>query len=278
MRVCCEMEAMGDTALTCSEQDALRVCVLGSGSKGNCTYIESPGAHLLIDAGLSAREIVRRLYCIKRSPEELDGIFITHEHSDHIQGAGALARRYKLPIYTNPGTWQRAQHVIGVVGEVCSFCTGAPFPLRDLVIAPFSLSHDAEDPVAFRLSWRQRVIAIVTDLGYPSQLVRERLKGCHLLMLEANHDEAMLKAGPYPWSLKQRIGGKAGHLSNHQSGQLLGEVVHEELEHVVLAHLSEINNLPDLARLRAMEVLGGRRTQLSIALQREVSPWFVLPD
>jgi phosphoribosyl 1,2-cyclic phosphodiesterase len=189
-----------------------------------------------------------------------------------------VARRYKLPVYVNSGTWQRAQHLVGAVGEVRSFPTGTSFTLKDLVVIPFPLSHDAEDPVAFRLSWRQRTMAVVTDLGYPSQLVRERVRGCHLLILEANHDEAMLKAGPYPWSLKQRIGGKAGHLSNHQSRQLLGDVVHEELEQVVLAHLSEINNLPDLARLTATDALGGRRTRLSVASQREVSSWFVLPD
>jgi phosphoribosyl 1,2-cyclic phosphodiesterase len=272
------MHATAETASTCLQQKALQVCVLGSGSKGNCTYIESPEVRILIDAGLSAREIAQRLHHIGRSPEGLDGVLISHEHSDHIQGVGALARRYKLPLYANPGTWQRAQHLVGAVGDLHFFPTGTSFVIKDLVVTPFSLPHDAEDPVAFRFSWQERVMAIVTDLGYPSQLVRERLKGCHLLILEANHDESMLKAGPYPWALKQRIGGKAGHLSNQQSGQLLRDVVHGELEQVVLAHLSEVNNLPTLARTAAMEVLEGRQTRLSVALQREVSPWFVLPD
>lgn len=260
------------------DQIALRVCILGSGSKGNCTYIESPEARVLIDAGLSAREIERRLRYIDRTPEGLDGVLISHEHADHIQGAGTLARRYKLPVYANPGTWQKARHVAGVVDDLREFCTGTPFSLKDLVIDPFSLPHDAEDPVAFRISWHRRTMAVVTDLGYPSQLVRERMKGCHLLVLEANHDGAMLQAGPYPWPLKQRIGGKSGHLSNTQSGELLREVLHDELEHVVLAHLSEINNLPDLARLTTQEVLGNRNTRLSIASQRDVSDWFSLVD
>ena len=121
-------------------------------------------------------------------------------------------------------------------------------------------------------------MAIVTDLGYPSQLVREHIKGCHLVVLEANHDDAMLQAGPYPWPLKQRIGGKAGHLSNLQSSRLLRDVLHDELEHVVLAHLSETNNLPDLARLTAQEVLDVCSTRLSIASQRDVSDWFLLMD
>ena len=121
-------------------------------------------------------------------------------------------------------------------------------------------------------------MAVVTDLGYSSQLVRERLRGCHLLVLEANHDDAMLKAGPYPWPLKQRIGGKSGHLSNLQSSQLLRDVLHDELEQVVLAHLSEINNHPDLARQTVQEILGSRGTQLGVAAQREVSTWFLLPD
>jgi phosphoribosyl 1,2-cyclic phosphodiesterase len=271
-------DAMADHSLVSSALVALRVCVLGSGSKGNCTYIESPEARILIDAGLSAREIERRLRQIERSPETLDGVLISHEHSDHIQGVGALARRYKLPVYANPATWQRAQHVVGVVEDLREFWTGTPFLLKDLLIDPFSLPHDADDPVAFRLAWRRRTMAIVTDLGYPSQLVRERTRGCHLLVLEANHDDAMLKAGPYPWPLKQRIGGKSGHLSNLQSSQLLSDVLHDELEHVVLAHLSEINNLPDLARLTAQESLGSRRTCLSVASQRDISAWFLLAD
>ena len=272
------MDAINDHASAQPESVSLRVCVLGSGSKGNCTYVESPEARILIDAGLSAREIERRLHQVDRSPAELDGVMISHEHSDHIHGVGALARRYKLPVYANHATWQRAQHLVGRVNEVHEFCTGSPFRLKDLLIDPFSLPHDADDPVAFRLVWRRRSLAVVTDLGFPSQLVRERLRGCHLLLLESNHDESMLKAGPYPWPLKQRIGGKSGHLSNVQSSQLLREVLHDELEHVILGHLSEINNRPDLACLVAQDSLGSRGTQVSIALQREVSAWFVLVD
>jgi phosphoribosyl 1,2-cyclic phosphodiesterase len=272
------IDAMADRSSRRQEAVSLRVCILGSGSKGNCTYIESPEARILIDAGLSAREIERRLRQIDCSPTTLDGVLISHEHSDHIQGVGALARRYKLPVYANPSTWQRAQHVVGMVDDLREFWTGAPFVLKDLVVNPFSLPHDADDPVAFRLTWRRRSMAIVTDLGYASQLVRERITGCHLLVLEANHDDAMLKAGPYPWPLKQRIGGKSGHLSNLQSSQLLQDVLHDELEHVVLAHLSEINNHPDLARLTTQEILGSRGTHLGVAAQREVSRWFLLAD
>jgi len=215
---------MDDLASAYLQSDALRICVLGSGSKGNCTYLESSDARILIDAGLSAREIERRLHQIDRSPAILDGVLISHEHSDHIHGVGVLARRYKLPVYANRATWQRAQPIVGRVDNWQEFCTGSPFMLKDLVIDPFSLPHDADDPVAFRLAWRRRTLAVVTDLGYPSQLVRERLKGCNLLLLESNHDESLLKAGPYPWPLKQRIGGKSGHLSNVQSSQLLRDV------------------------------------------------------
>jgi phosphoribosyl 1,2-cyclic phosphodiesterase len=260
------------------ESVSLRVCVLGSGSKGNCTYVESSEARILIDAGLSAREIERRLQQIDRSPATLDGVLISHEHSDHIHGVGVLARRYKLPVYANRATWQRAQPIVGRVDVLHEFCTGSSFMLKDLIINPFSLPHDADDPVAFRLAWRRRTLAVVMDLGYPSQLVRERLRGCHLLLLESNHDESMLKAGPYPWPLKQRIGGKAGHLSNLQSSQLLRDVLHDELEHVILGHLSEINNHPDLARLTAQDSLGAKSTQVSVALQREISTWFELTD
>jgi phosphoribosyl 1,2-cyclic phosphodiesterase len=272
------MDAMDDHTSAHLESVSLQVCILGSGSKGNCTYLESSEARILIDAGLSAREIERRLRQIDRSPAALDGVLISHEHSDHIHGVGALARRYKLPVYANRATWQRAQHIVGRVDELHEFCTGSPFMLKDLIIDPFSLPHDADDPVAFRLTWRRRTLAVVTDLGFPSQLVRERLRGCHLLLLESNHDESMLKVGPYPWPLKQRIGGKSGHLSNLQSSQLLREVLHDELEHVILGHLSEINNRPDLARLTAQDSLGSKGTRVSVALQREVSSWFVLPD
>jgi phosphoribosyl 1,2-cyclic phosphodiesterase len=270
--------AIADDASADMEPVSLRVCVLGSGSKGNCTYVESSEACILIDAGLSAREIERRLLQIGRSPTALDGILLSHEHSDHIHGAGVLARRYKLPLYANRATWHRAQPIVGKVGELHEFCTGSPFMLKDLMIDPFSLPHDADDPVAFRLAWRRRRLAVVTDLGFPSQLVRERLKGCHLLLLEANHDESLLKTGPYPWPLKQRIGGKSGHLSNLQSGQILREVLHDELEHVILGHLSEINNRPDLARLSAQDSLGSIGTRVSVATQGEVSAWFALPD
>ena len=272
------MDVIAAHSLADPKLDSLRVCVLGSGSKGNCTYIESPEARILIDAGLSARQIEQRLRQIGRSPAALDGVLISHEHSDHIQGVGALARRYKLPIYTNSATWRRGRHVVGVVDDLREFWTGTPFVLKDLVVDPFSLPHDADDPVAFRISWRRRTMAVVTDLGYASQLVRERVRGCHLLVLEANHDDAMLKAGPYPWPLKQRIGGKSGHLSNLQSGELLRDVLHDELEHVVLAHLSEINNRPDLARLTAQEILGSRGTQLCVASQHAVSMWLPLTD
>jgi phosphoribosyl 1,2-cyclic phosphodiesterase len=272
------MDVIAGHSLADPKLDTLRVCVLGSGSKGNCTYIESPEARILIDAGLSARQIEQRLRQIGRSPAALDGVLISHEHSDHIQGVGALARRYKLPIYTNSATWRRGRHVVGVIDDLREFWTGMPFVMKDLVVDPFSLPHDADDPVAFRISWRRRTMAVVTDLGYASQLVRERIRGCHLLVLEANHDDAMLKAGPYPWPLKQRIGGKSGHLSNLQSGQLLRDVLHDELEHVVLAHLSEINNRPDLARLTAQEILGSRGTQLCVASQHEVSMWLPLTD
>ena len=272
------MDMTADRPAACLYQASLRVCVLGSGSKGNCTYIESPESRILIDAGLSAREIERRLRQIGCLPATLDGVLVSHEHSDHIQGVGALARRYQIPVYANAATWQRARQTVGTVADLREFRTGVTFALKDLVVDPFSLPHDADDPVAFRLSWRRRTMAIVTDLGYSSQLVRERLRGCHLLVLEANHDEAMLKTGPYPWPLKQRIGGKSGHLSNLQSSQLLQDVLHDELEYVVLAHLSEINNHPDLARHTAQEIIGDRGVQLSIAAQREVSSWFLLVD
>jgi phosphoribosyl 1,2-cyclic phosphodiesterase len=152
---------------------------------------------------------------------------------------------------------------------------GNPFVLNDLVVDPFPCPMM---PTTRGGSPGAETMAVVTALGYSSQLVRERIRGCHLLVLEANHDDSMVKAGPYPWPLKQRIGGKSGHLSNLQSSQLLQDVLHDELEHVVLAHLSEINNHPDLARHTVQESLGSRGTRLGVASQREVSTWFLLAD
>ncbi|RMF86028.1 MAG: MBL fold metallo-hydrolase [Nitrospinota bacterium] len=248
----------------------LHLCVLGSGSGGNIIYVETESLKLLIDGGLSARQTLKRLTAIGRRIEDIDAILVSHEHTDHIQGVGILARRFMIPVYTNEGTYRQSHLVMGEVPIRRSFVTGKPFHIHDVLFEPFSLSHDAEDPVGFVIRYGQRKVTILTDLGYVTHLVREKARGSHLLVLEFNHDPEMLKACPYPWPIKQRIRSRRGHLSNEEAGRLLKEVVHQELEYVVLAHLSETSNHPDLALLTAQENISPYTPLLSVAKQHEV--------
>ena len=249
----------------------LAVCMLASGSKGNATYISDGDTSILIDAGLSGVELQRRLVSRDLDPEHLDAIIVTHEHSDHVQGVGILSRRYKLPVYINQKTYHASPR-LGSLHETKSFECGQTFHISNLTIHPFSISHDAEDPVGFTIGQNGTTIAIATDLGIATSMVKEHLKHCALLILEANHDPQMLENGPYPWPLKQRIKGRTGHLSNTSSKILLEELQHENLQHVILAHLSEINNTPKLAYDEVARALTRCSAKLYVADQRTSSP------
>jgi phosphoribosyl 1,2-cyclic phosphodiesterase len=249
----------------------LAICILASGSKGNATYISDGDTSILIDAGLSGVEIERRLISRNLVPEQLDAIIVSHEHSDHIQGVGVLSRRYKLPVYINQKTHQ-ASHRLGSLHDTKSFECGKPFRICNLTIHPFSISHDAEDPVGFTIGQNGTTIAIATDLGIATAMVKEHLKHCTLLILEANHDPQMLETGPYPWPLKQRIKSRTGHLSNTSSKILLEELQHENLKHVILAHLSETNNNPQLAFDEVAKALTRCSAKLAVADQYTSSP------
>lgn len=235
----------------------VRVCLLASGSKGNAIYIETGGTRLLVDAGLSARELTRRLAGIGVAAEDLDAILISHEHSDHLQGAGTMARRYRLPVIVSHVTARAAQRSLDKA-ELLEFEAGQSLTFRDLLLDPFPITHDAADPVGFLLEGREGRLGVATDLGVATRLVREKLRGSRSLVLEANHDEDLLLNGPYPWHLKQRIKSRHGHLSNADSMELLGELLHPGLEAVFLAHLSETNNDPVLPLTAARELLGGQ--------------------
>jgi phosphoribosyl 1,2-cyclic phosphodiesterase len=249
----------------------LAICMLASGSKGNATYISNGDTSILIDAGLSGVELQRRLVSRDLVPEQLDAIIVTHEHSDHTQGVGVLSRRYKLPVYINQKTHQASPR-LGSLHETKSFECGKTFHISNLTIHPFSISHDAEDPVGFTIGQNGTTIAIATDLGIATSMVKEHLKRCALLILEANHDPQMLETGPYPWPLKQRIKSRTGHLSNTSSKILLEELQHENLQHVILAHLSEINNNPQLAFDEVAKALTRCSAKLSVADQYTSSP------
>lgn len=247
----------------------LGVCILASGSKGNAIFISSGDTSLLIDAGLSGIEIERRLKSRGLDPKDLDAVLVTHEHHDHIHGVGVLSRRFKLPVYINSKTQKAAVSQLGNLHAFKTFECGLMFTINDLAIHPFSTSHDAIDPCGFTVNQNGTKIGIATDLGIATAMVKEHLKDCSLLILEANHDEQMLIDGPYPWPVKQRIKSRNGHLSNAASKILLNELQHDGLKHVMLAHLSETNNTPQKAFNEVRRALTRCTPHLSVASQNE---------
>jgi phosphoribosyl 1,2-cyclic phosphodiesterase len=254
-----------------------RICVLASGSKGNAIYVAHDKTAILIDAGLSGVQIEQRLRSRALDPSDLDAILVTHEHSDHIQGVGVMSRRYKLPVYMNKPTFDASHRRIGALHAIEFFDRGAPFHIHRLSIHPFSISHDAADPVGFTIEMNGTKIGLATDLGVGTRLVSHHLQGCRLMVLEANHDKKMLEEGPYPWELKQRVRSRVGHLSNEASRDILGEVLDACVEHVVIAHASETNNRPEKAIAVVGEALQHHRAQLYFAPQHEAGHVIYLP-
>jgi phosphoribosyl 1,2-cyclic phosphodiesterase len=236
---------------------SVRVCVLGSGSKGNCTLLATEKTRLLIDAGLSCRETYARLAAIGEPVDGLDAVVVSHEHTDHIYGLQVLARDGKLPIYISPPTrdavcWDTR------IQSFEHFAASEKFSIGDIEVTPFPIPHDAVDPVAFTFDTQGIRISLVTDLGYVPEVVKQRVKGCHCLIFESNHDLDMLKVGPYPWYVKQRVMSRHGHLSNNATAAFLAEDFDGRAQVLVLAHLSETNNHPEIARLSAEQALAQR--------------------
>jgi len=240
------------------------ICPLASGSKGNSLFVSCRNNSILIDAGLSGIEIERRLNILNISPESLTAIIITHEHSDHVKGAGILSRRFKLPVYITQKTYEAAQG-LGKIEDLCFFECGTPFEIDQILVSPFSTSHDAIDPAGLTMEYNGHKIGIATDLGIVTSLVKEHLKNSNILYLESNHDLDMLINGSYPWHLKQRIKGRTGHLSNIDAGMLLSELGTDDLKHVILAHLSEENNCPQKAVQEISKSLNGSNAVLHVA-------------
>lgn len=241
--------------------------MLASGSSGNSIYIESKKAKVLIDAGLSAKALGARLHQVGASPSDLDAVVISHEHIDHVRGAGGLARNYGLALYINPLAHQKALPILGDLPRVVEFAPGSFFSVEDLYFEPFSVPHDAADPVGFAVHCRSKKIGAITDLGCVTHLVREKLKGSNILIIESNHDKKLLMEGPYPWELKQRIASKMGHLSNESSCELLEAIADEKLQFAILAHLSEVNNRPELAYKTHKKIMEKTGLKLYIAHQ-----------
>ncbi|MEJ6952239.1 MBL fold metallo-hydrolase [Natronospora cellulosivora (SeqCode)] len=229
----------------------LKVSVLASGSSGNAIYISDDKTSLLIDAGLSGVEVERRLSKIDVSADDLDAILITHEHSDHIKGVGVLSRRYDLPIYANDLTWNGSEKKLGKIKPYNCQVFKGDFMLGNLGVSPFSISHDAADPVGYIITCGNKRIGHATDMGYVSTEIEECLKALDLLIIESNHDFEMLMSGSYPWPLKNRIKGEKGHLSNDDTADLLPRIVGSNFPRILLAHLSKDNNKPELAYITA---------------------------
>jgi len=250
----------------------MRFSVLASGSSGNACYVETPEARILIDAGLSGEELIRRMEKAGIDPGKLDALILTHEHIDHIRGAGPLARRLNLPVYINGLTLRRALRTLGNLSRPVVFHTGQPITIHGLCVETFTKCHDAADPVGIVVHADGARLGIITDLGRSTPVVEDRLQGCHALVVEFNHDERMLDEGPYPLELKRRIKGPEGHLSNAQAGGLLKTLCHDALRTVILAHLSETNNHPEKAIQASEEVLSGFRVKVLVSDQACVLP------
>ena len=229
--------------------------VLGSGSKGNALYIESGQTAILIDAGFSGKEIARRLAIHGKEMDGLDGLFLTHEHGDHIQGAGVISRRCRLPVHANQGTFQGSDKKLGKLHKRVEFETGKAVQLQDMEVRSFRISHDTLDPVGYLVSDGKVSIACCTDTGKVSHLIASRLSGCDALVLEFNHDPVMLKQGPYPLFLQQRVRSSQGHLANEDAASFLKTLLHVKLQYLILAHLSETNNTAELAFKSASTVM-----------------------
>lgn len=244
----------------------MRFCVLGSGSKGNCTFVESNGVGLLIDAGFSGIEVGRRLASVGLDILQVQAILVTHEHGDHVSGVGVLSRKYHLPVYANVGTRLAAGASLDKLHTFRPFTTGVSFTLPPFTIHPFAISHDTIDPVGFTLDDGRCALGYCTDTGMVSRLIQHHLGRCQGLVLESNHDLELLKNGPYPPALQQRIRSKNGHLANPEAIAFLEGLPHGQLRHVVLAHLSQSNNCPDRVRL-GVEQSAITGPQFSLACQ-----------
>jgi phosphoribosyl 1,2-cyclic phosphodiesterase len=259
----------------------LKVTVLGSGSTGNATLVEAGGVRVLVDAGFSGRSLANRMASVDVEAASLDAIFITHDHGDHTHGMGVLARRFGVPLYLTQRTRVACASLLNGTEEVRAYVSSRPVRIGRLEVMPFLTVHDAVDPVAVTLTDLDSgtKLGVATDLGRPTATVHAALAGCHMLILEANHDELMLREGPYPWSVKQRIASSHGHLSNRAAGELARVLHHAGLSAVVLAHLSEHCNDGGLARECVAACLDatGYRGPLFVATQdRPLEPVDVL--
>jgi phosphoribosyl 1,2-cyclic phosphodiesterase len=250
----------------------VRFASLGSGSGGNALLVEADGVRVLVDCGFAAREAQSRLGRLGIAPGHLDAILVTHEHGDHVRGVAPLSRRHRIPVWTSPGTSRQT----GTAGlETLHLFSGhaSGFRIGGLQVLPFPVPHDAREPCQFVLEAEGRRLGLLTDTGGVTPHVRDLLSECDALVLECNHDPDMLRGGPYPPSLQARIAGPFGHLSNDQAAELLDAMPHRNLRRLLVAHVSETNNRPELARRALLAVDNGLAPRLTLAEQGRPSPW-----
>ncbi len=252
----------------------MKVTVLGSGSRGNSVLVESGGVRLLVDAGFSGRDMERRLAAAEVAPESVDALLVTHDHSDHTRGMGVFARRWGVPLYMTAPTHAACAKLLDGTELVLHYGSTEAVEFGSLVVSPFLTVHDAVDPIAVTVVERDtgEKLGIATDLGRATTSVRHALQGCHLLILESNHDPILLRESHYPWSVKSRISSAHGHLSNHAAAELATELHHRDLASVVLAHLSEAANDPELARDTVGAALERRRYRGPVRVATQENP------
>lgn len=262
----------------------IKFCSLFSGSSGNALFIGTEKTKLLIDAGLSGKRILEALCSIGENPAELSAILVTHEHVDHVRGAGIMSRKQNVPIYANESTWGAMEGGLGPVKleNRVAFCMGEEFEIGDICIKPFAIPHDAAEPVGYNFFVQGKRITTATDIGHMNDELLSHIEGSDLLLLESNHDVEMLKVGPYPWSLKKRIMGNHGHLSNETCAQVIAYLAERGGKRFILGHLSNENNFPELAYQTTLNALSEKRiavggdVSLEVALRNRVGTMNIL--
>jgi phosphoribosyl 1,2-cyclic phosphodiesterase len=255
---------------------------LGSGSTGNALYMESGPTRVLIDAGLSAREVARRMSLVGLDPVQLEAVIVTHEHSDHVKGVRALSRTTGVPVLMSEPTRAECRFPENDIRWGQTISSSEPFQVGQIEFHPFSIPHDGVDTFGLTIHAEGIRVGLVTDLGHINRLVAEKLRGCDMIVIESNHDIDMLRAGPYPWPLKQRIASRLGHLSNDEVARWIREDFDGQAQYLVLAHLSRQCNHPELARLSALRALSSRghsffpgaEQRVKVAYHDRPTQWF----
>lgn len=250
----------------------MKISILGSGSGGNATYIESENGKILIDAGFSCKKIEERLNSIQRELSDINGILITHEHIDHIQGAGIISRKYNIPIYITQESFKAGEAKLGKIStENLKIIDNKKFIINDsLLIKPFDVMHDAQRTVGYRIeSQNGKIAAISTDIGYVNNIVRENFKEADIMVIESNYDYNMLMNCSYPWDLKARVKSRNGHLSNNEAAKFIKEMYNEKLKKIYLVHISKDSNNPDIVRDTVAQELRANRIRVEYELARQ---------